>query len=70
MESRKKVLMSLFIGSSGDANIEKRLVDTVGEGEGGTNWKSNIETYILPHVNQIASGNLLYDAGTQPRWVG
>ena len=52
MESRKKVLMSLFIGSSGDANIEKRLVDTVGEGEGGTNWKSNIETYILPHVKQ------------------
>ena len=45
-------------------------MDTEGEGESGTNLESNIETYILPHVNQIASGNLLYDAGTQPRWVG
>ena len=45
-------------------------MDTEGEGESGTNLESNIETYMLPHVNQIASGNLLYDAGTQPRWVG
>ena len=33
-------------GSSGDADIENRLVDTVGEGEGKTNGKSSVETYI------------------------
>ena len=37
-------------GSSGDADIRSRLVDTVGEGEGGTNWKSNTETHTLPYV--------------------
>ena len=37
-------------GSSGDTDIEKRLVDTVGEGEGGTNRESSMETYTLPHV--------------------
>ena len=36
MESRKMVLMNLFAGSSGDADIKNRLVDPVGEGEGGT----------------------------------
>ena len=27
------------------------------------NWDSGIETYTLPYVKQIASGNLLYDTG-------
>ena len=35
MESRKMILMNLFAGQPGDANIENRLMDTVGEGEGG-----------------------------------
>ena len=34
-------------GSSGDADIENRLVDTVGEGEGRTSWKSSMETYHM-----------------------
>ena len=33
VESRNMVLMNLF----GDADVEKRLVDPAGEGEGGTN---------------------------------
>ena len=45
-----------------DTDIENRLVDKVGEGEGWTNWERSMETYILPYVKQIASGNLLYDA--------
>ena len=32
-------------GSNGDAYIENRLVDTVGEGESGINWESSIETW-------------------------
>ena len=33
-------------GSNGYADTENRLVDTVGEREGGTNWESSMETYI------------------------
>ena len=36
--------------SKEDADIEYRLADTLGEREGGTNWKSSIETYALPYV--------------------
>ena len=32
------------------ACIENGLADTVGEGEGGTNWESSIEIYTLPHT--------------------
>ena len=38
MKSRKKVLMNLYCkGGKGEAATEKRLVDTVREGEGGRN---------------------------------
>ena len=55
MESRKMVLMSLerwyyLQGSNGDAGIETRLVDIVGEGESGTNWESSMEPHALPYV--------------------
>ena len=44
-------------GSSGDADIVNRLVDPVRAGEGGMNWESSMEAYILPYVKEIASGN-------------
>ena len=47
--------------SNGDADIDNGHVDTMGKGEGGTNWDSSIETYTL---KQIASRNLLYDTGS------
>ena len=53
-------------GSNGDPDIENRLVDTVREGECGMNWESSMETYTLPYVKQIASGNLLVTYGAQP----
>ena len=37
MESRKMVLMNLFAGQEWDSDIESRLMDTAGAGEGGTN---------------------------------
>ena len=50
-------------GRNRDVDIENRLVDTIGEGEGGKNWESGFEPYILPYVKQmlIVNGNLLYD---------
>ena len=50
--------------SNGDADIEKRLIDTLGEEEAGMNWESSIETYTLTHAKWIASGSLLYDTGS------
>ena len=37
------VLMNIFAGQPGDADIENTLVDPVGEGEGGADWESNTE---------------------------
>ena len=55
-------------GSKGDTGIKNRLLDSVGEGEGGTICKNNTETYTLSYVKQIASGTLMYDVG-HPRPV-
>ena len=54
MESRKVVQMNL---------VENGLVDTVGEGEGGTACQSSIDIYILLYIRQIVSGKLLYNTG-------
>ena len=35
-----------------------------GEGKGGTNGKSCMETNTLPYVKQLASENLLYNSGS------
>ena len=43
-------------------DTEDRLMDTAGEGEGGTNWEHGAETYRLLRVNEPANGNLLSDA--------
>ena len=47
----------------GNADIENRLVDTVGEEEGGMNWENSMETDTLSYVKKIRSGNLLCDTG-------
>ena len=64
MKSRKMVLMNLLQGRSRDADTENRLLDTVGEGEGGMKHIYIHITYMLyniyiPYVKQIASRKLL-----------
>ena len=51
-------------GSKGNTDKKNRLLVTVGEGEGVKTRQGGIETYALPYIKQLASGNLLYDAGT------
>jgi len=36
--------------SKRDTDIENRLLDSVGEGEGGMIWENSIEIYMLPYV--------------------
>ena len=51
-------------GSNGDTDLEKRPVDSSGDGEGETNSVSSINIYITRCKIRIASGNLLYVAGS------
>ena len=62
-------------GSKADADTENRLVDTVGEGEGGMNGESSVETHTLPYVKQDSQGNSLYESqnsnwGSVTTWRG
>ena len=45
-ESRKMVLTNLFSGQQWRCRHENSLVDTVGEGEGGTNWEKHGNIHI------------------------
>ena len=38
-----------------DTDVQNRLLDSVGEGEGGMYWENSTETSILSRVKQIAS---------------
>ena len=54
---------SYMQGRKGDTDIKNRLLDSVGEGEGGMIWENSIETCTLPYVKQIVSRGLIYDTG-------
>ena len=49
-----------------DTDIKNRLLDSVGEGEGGMVWENSFETFILPHVKQLASPGSMHETG----WSG
>ena len=36
--------------SKRDTDVKNRLLDSVGEGEGGMIWKNSIKTFILPYI--------------------
>ena len=63
--------------SNRDSDIKKRHVDTVGEGEGGTDWESSVGTYTLTYVKldsqwkiTIRHRELKSGALWQPRGMG
>ena len=49
--------------SKGDTDIRNRLLDSVGEGEGGMIWENSIETCILPYVKQMISPSSMHETG-------
>ena len=49
------VMMTLYARQQKRHRCKNRLLDSVGEGEGGMIWEYSTETCILPHVKQIAS---------------
>ena len=48
-----------------DTEVENRLLDSVGEGEGGMFWENSIETSILSNVKQIASPGWMHETSAQ-----
>ena len=48
-----------------DTEKENRLLDSVGEGEGGMFRENSIETSILSRVKQITSPGWMHETGAQ-----
>ena len=55
--------MTLYVREQRDTDTKNRLLDSVGEGEGGIIWENSIETCILSYVKQIASPGLMHETG-------
>ena len=49
--------------SKRDTDVKNRLLDSVGEGEGGMIWENGIETYTISYMKQIASPGSMHDTG-------
>ena len=49
--------------SKRDTDVQNKLLDSVGKGEGGMTWENSIETCILSYVKQIASPGSMHEAG-------
>ena len=45
-------------------DVKNRLLDSVGEGEGGMIWENSTETLILSYVKQITSPGLMHETGS------
>ena len=54
--------------SKRDTDVKNRLLDSVGEGEGGMIWENGIETCILPCKKQIVSLGSIQDIGCLVHW--
>ena len=50
-------------GSKRDADIKNRILNYVGEGEGGMIWENSIETSILPYVKYMTNASSMHEAG-------
>ena len=48
-----------------DTDIQNRLLDSVGEGEGGMFQENSIETCILPRVKHITSPGWMHETSAQ-----
>ena len=48
-----------------DTDVQNRLLDSVGEGEGGMFRENSIETSILSRVKQITSPGGMHEMGAQ-----
>ena len=64
MEFKKMVTITLY-AKQRDTDVQNRLLDSVGEGEGGMFWENSIETSILSSVKQITSPGWMQETSAQ-----
>ena len=57
------VMITLYARQQKDTDVKNRLLDSVGEGEGGMIWENGIETCILSCKKRIARLCLMQDTG-------
>ena len=53
-----------------DTDVQNRLLDSVGEGEGGMFRENSIETCILSRVKQITSPGWMHETSAQAWCTG
>ena len=53
-----------------DTDVQNRLLDSVGEGEGGMFRENSIETSILSRVKQITSPGWMHETSAQAWCTG
>ena len=53
-----------------DTDVQNRILDSVGEGEGGIFRENIIETCILPRVKQITSPGWMHETSAQTWCTG
>ena len=53
-----------------DTDVQNRLLDSVGEGEGGMFHENSIETCILSTVKQITSPGWMHETSAQAWYTG
>ena len=53
-----------------DTDVQNRLLDSVGEGEGGMFRENSIETCILSIVKQITSAGWMHETSAQTWCTG
>ena len=53
-----------------DTDVQNRLLDSVGEGEGGMFQENSIETCILSRVKQITSPGWMHETSSRGRCTG
>ena len=49
--------------SKRDTDVKNRILESMGEGEGGMIWENSIETCVLSVVKQITSPGWMREAG-------
>ena len=49
--------------SKRDTDVKSRLLNSVGEGEGGMIWENGIETCVISYVKRITSPSSMHDTG-------
>ena len=65
MEFRKMVMITIDANRKRDTDVQNRILDSVGEGEGGTFQENSIETCILSMVKQITSPGWMHETSAR-----